>query len=67
MSVSLGLLGIDASIIEEDETHAVIAVRVPKVWISRNLHFMAALADLVPTQPAGGPPARTPAVFRLDG
>jgi hypothetical protein len=35
----------EARIIAEDETHATICVRVEKAWLSRNIHFLAALAD----------------------
>lgn len=41
------LLETEARIIAEDDTHAVIALRIPKGWISRNLSFFSALADLV--------------------
>jgi hypothetical protein len=41
------LLQTEARIIAEDDTYAVIALRIPKRWISRNLSFFAALADLV--------------------
>ncbi len=40
------LLRTDARIIAEDETHAVVALRIPKKWIGRNLRFFAAIADL---------------------
>jgi hypothetical protein len=35
----------EARIITEDDTHAVVAVRIEKAWLSRNIHFLAALAD----------------------
>ena len=35
----------EARIIEEDDTHAIIAVRIEKAWLTRNIHFLAALAD----------------------
>jgi hypothetical protein len=41
------LLQTDARIIAEDDTYAVIALRIPKKWISHNLGFFAALADIV--------------------
>ena len=47
------LLARPASIIAEDGTHAVVAVRVPKSWLQGNLHFLAALADIA----GGGTPA----------
>lgn len=40
------LLRTDARIIAEDDTHAVVAVRINKKWIGRNLPFLAAIADL---------------------
>lgn len=49
------LLSRPASIIAENDTHAVVAVRVPKSWLQGNLHFLAALADI-----AGGSPANAP-------
>lgn len=42
-------LDTEARIIAENETHAVIALRVEKSSIARNLPLLAALADLVPT------------------
>jgi hypothetical protein len=39
-------LDTDARIIAEDDTHAVIALRVRKSVISRNLALLAALGDL---------------------
>lgn len=41
------LLQTPARILVENETHAVIAVRVEKKMISSNLAFLATLADLV--------------------
>jgi hypothetical protein len=35
----------EARIIAEDDTHAVVAVRIEKKWLTRNLHVLAALAD----------------------
>lgn len=40
------LLSTDARIIAENETHAVVAVRISKKWIGLNMPFIAALADL---------------------
>lgn len=40
-------LATEARIIAENDTHAVIALRVEKSWFERNLHFIAALSDLV--------------------
>ena len=37
----------EARIIAEDDTHAVVAVRIEKAWLTRNIHFLAALADCV--------------------
>lgn len=39
----------ESRIIAENETHAVIALRLEKATIARNLLFLAALADLMPT------------------
>ncbi|AVT76660.1 hypothetical protein RPPS3_25970 [Rhodopseudomonas palustris] len=51
-----GLLETDARIIAEDDTYAVIAVRVAKATIARNLPFLAALGDLAPAaKPAADP------------
>jgi len=36
----------EARIIAESDTHAVVAVRVEKKWLSRNMSFLAALAEL---------------------
>lgn len=38
----------EARIIAENDTHAVIAIRVDKCFFARNLLFMAALSDLIP-------------------
>jgi hypothetical protein len=35
----------EARIISEDETHATVCVRVEKAWLTRNIHFLAALVD----------------------
>jgi hypothetical protein len=35
----------EAHIISEDDTHAVVAVRIEKAWLTRNIHFLTALAD----------------------
>lgn len=43
----------EARIIAEDETYAVIALRVEKALLSRNLLLLAALADLMPRNPVG--------------
>lgn len=37
----------EARIIVENDTHAVITLRVDKSLIERNLHFIAALSNLV--------------------
>ena len=44
----------EARIIAEDDTHAVVAVRIEKQWLARNIHFLAALADRA-TVPAVAP------------
>jgi hypothetical protein len=44
-------LATEARIIAEDEVHVTIAVRLDKTTITRNLRFLAALADLVPLKP----------------
>ncbi len=44
--LSKALLNIEACILTENNDHAVIAFRVDKAVIARNLHFLAALADL---------------------
>jgi hypothetical protein len=36
-------------IIEEQDDHIVVAIRIPKAEIANNIHFLAALADVVPT------------------
>lgn len=38
----------EARIIVENDTHAVIALRLEKATIARNLLFLAALAELMP-------------------
>lgn len=38
----------DARIIVQNDTHAVIALRLEKATIARNLPFLAALAELMP-------------------
>lgn len=43
-----GYLETEARIIAENETYAVIAVRVEKAFLARNLLLLAALADLMP-------------------
>lgn len=48
----------EARIIAENETHAVVAVRVDKKWIARNLGVFAALSNL----PATTKPAKAQAV-----
>lgn len=35
----------DASIIQEQPDHLVVAIRIPKALINANLHLFAALAD----------------------
>jgi hypothetical protein len=39
----------EARIISENETHAVVAVLIEKAWLTRNIHFLAALADCATT------------------
>ena len=45
----------EARIIAENDTHAVVAVRVDKDWFARNLLFLAALAELKPGPVAPAP------------
>lgn len=45
---SRAYLETEARIITENETYAVIALRVEKATIAKNLPFLAALACLVP-------------------
>ncbi len=40
------LLKTEARVIAENETHAVIALRVEKRWIDRNLPLFAAMAEI---------------------
>lgn len=40
------LLATDARVIAENETHAVIALRVEKKWIDRNLPLFMAMAEI---------------------
>jgi hypothetical protein len=40
------LLETEARVIAEDETHAVIALRVEKRWIDRNMPFFSAIAEI---------------------
>lgn len=40
----------EARIIAENDTHAVIALRIEKAAIYRNLPLLAALSDLLPSQ-----------------
>lgn len=39
----------DARIIAENDTHAAIVVRVDKAWFARNLLFLAALSEMMPS------------------
>jgi hypothetical protein len=36
-------------IIEDQDDHIVVAIRIPKAEIANNIHLLAALADIVPT------------------
>jgi len=48
-----GYLLTEMRIIAENDTHAVLAIRLDKSWIARNLPVLSALADLAPpTVPA---------------
>lgn len=38
----------EARIIAENDTHAVIALRLDKKMIARNMLFLAALSDMIP-------------------
>lgn len=42
------LLQTDARLIAENDTHVVVALRLSKAMIARNLPFLAALGDLSP-------------------
>lgn len=46
------LLATDGRIVDEDDTHAVIALRIPKSLIERNLPLLSALAELTTRRPA---------------
>ena len=37
-------------IVEHQEDHVVIAIRIPKSEIAENIHLLAALADMVPKE-----------------
>jgi len=43
-----------ARIIAEDDIHAIVALRVKKAWLAKNIHFLAALADCA-TMPSTAP------------
>jgi hypothetical protein len=45
----LSYLETEARIIAENDTHVAIALRLEKTTIARNLLFLAALADLMPS------------------
>ena len=47
-----GFLLTEARIIAENNTHAVITLRIDKAFFARNMRFMAALAELMPRDPA---------------
>ena len=40
---------VGSRIIAENDTHAVVAIRLEKRWIQDNIHFLAALANLMPS------------------
>lgn len=40
-------LDTDARIIAENDQYAVVAMRFDKSWVERNLHFIAAITNLV--------------------
>lgn len=44
-TIKLDIAPPEARIIAEDDTYAVIAVRIEKAWLTRNIRFLAALAD----------------------
>lgn len=46
----LGYLLTEARIISEDDIYAVLAVRIEKDWIARNMPFLTALSDLLSTK-----------------
>lgn len=52
------LLTTDVRIIAENDSHAVIAVRLEKHWISRNLHVLVALGALTSPRNAMPPAAK---------
>lgn len=41
-------LNTDARLITENATHVVVALRVEKEWIKRNMPFLAALSECLP-------------------
>jgi hypothetical protein len=41
-------------IIAEDDVHVVIAVRIEKAWLAKNIRFLATLADLATAKPHHG-------------
>lgn len=41
----------DVRVTEEDDTHIVIAVRLRKTWLARNMRFIAALIDCIGAGP----------------
>jgi hypothetical protein len=49
--LTVGVLTVDACVIEEQPEHLVIAARVPKALIAENLPFFAALAEQSAAQP----------------
>lgn len=51
-------LATEARIIAENDHYVVIALRIPKRIVHRNLGLLAALADLSPLPPARRRPAR---------
>lgn len=46
------LFASEAKVIAENATHAVITLRIPKCWITRNIGFLAAIVDIVLTRRA---------------
>lgn len=62
------LLATDGRIVAEDETHAIVTLRLPKDLISRNLPLLRALSELTAARPAGAAaatePARVPCCMR---
>ena len=44
----------EARIVAEDDIQTIVAFRIDKAWLARNIHFLAALADCA-TEPITAP------------